>query len=300
MFGRGDRFEYRECPECRSLQISTIPDDLASYYGSGYYSLAASGPASRGVKESIRRLRDEHALFRRGGFVGALLERAFPYPELRSLSRVPGLGRNTRILDVGCGTGVLLRTLHLRGFRNLRGVDPFIARDIELAGGLRILRQELRDVTARWDLIMFHHSLEHVPNPRATLLEAAGKLDPDGHVLIRIPVVPNAAYERYGEFWVALDAPRHLFIPSIEGLRRLARSAAMRVVSVDYDSTAFQFWGSEQYRRGIPLMSPQSYRVNPRAFTASEVSRWRREAETLNRQGRGDQAVIVLEHDARN
>ncbi len=48
---------------------------------------------------------------------------------LRPTGIIPG----SRILDVGCGTGVLLYSLSNLGFRHLLGVDKFIDRDIQYA-----------------------------------------------------------------------------------------------------------------------------------------------------------------------
>src|SRR4051794_1943123 len=47
MFGWRDSFAYCECPYCASLHIAQVPEDLARFYPSNYYSLvppAASSP----------------------------------------------------------------------------------------------------------------------------------------------------------------------------------------------------------------------------------------------------------------
>ena len=295
MFGFGDSFEYRQCTECGSVQIADVPADLARYYPRQYYSFRSTADGRGPIKRLIRNLRNEHALFGLG-WLGAWLESRFPYPELRSISRVRGLRRDFRILDVGCGGGVLLRELSERGFRHLLGIDPYIDADLDHGRGLRILKRHLHEVDAEWDLVMFHHSLEHVSDPRATLELARERLAAGGTVLVRVPVVPCAAFERYGAHWVALDAPRHVFVPSVEGMRRMAGHAGLVLTSMVHDSTALQFWGSEQYLRGAPLSSAESFSTNPSAFPPATVAAWRREAEHLNSVGRGDQAAFYLMH----
>jgi hypothetical protein len=151
-------------------------------------------------------------------------------------------------------------------------------------------------VTGEWDWVMFHHSFEHVPDPLETLRAAACLLARGGTCLIRIPTVSSEAWEQYGVDWVQLDAPRHLFLHSLESMERLAREAGLVVREVQFDSTAFQFWGSEQYRADIPLRDPRSYAVDPGAsiFTAESLALFATRARELNAARRGDQAAFHL------
>jgi 2-polyprenyl-3-methyl-5-hydroxy-6-metoxy-1,4-benzoquinol methylase len=49
------------------------------------------------------------------------------------------------------------------------GIDPFLEQSIEYENGLRILKKTIREVEGEWDVIMFHHSVEHLPDPLETL-----------------------------------------------------------------------------------------------------------------------------------
>jgi hypothetical protein len=95
---------------------------------------------------------------------------------------------------------------------------------------------------------------------------------------------------------VQLDAPRHLFLHTRRSLEIVAEQAGLYVDAVVHDSYELQFWGSEQYRRDIPLNSEGSYRWGAGApiFSPEQIAAWREEAEMLNRQGRGDQAAVYL------
>jgi len=294
MFGLGGAFPYVQCRDCGSLQIAAIPPDLGRYYTDGYYSFQAGAAEAGGFKRAVRRLRDRHALFGSGGALGRWLAARFPYPELAGIGRVRGLTLDTRILDVGCGAGCLLRALHGHGFTSLAGVDPFIPADLDAAPGVRVLKRHVHELEGLWDLVMFHHSLEHVPDPTATLRHCLARLAPGGQMLIRVPIVPSAAFERYRECWVGLDAPRHLFIPSLAGIERMARALGLRVGPVTHDSTELQFWGSERYLQDLPLAPRAEGGPQRDAFPARRLAAWRREARRLNEAGRGDQAAIVL------
>jgi hypothetical protein len=132
--------------------------------------------------------------------------------------------------------------------------------------------------------------------PALVLEQLRKRLTARGVVIIRVPVADSWAWRTYGTDWVGLDAPRHLFIHTQRSIDILAARARFAVSRVFFDSHALQFWGSEQYRRGIPLRDPRSYGENPNTdlFTAGEIRAFERRARHLNRQHNGDSAGFVL------
>ena len=300
MFASGRRFSYAMCPDCGCLQILEVPVDLAFHYGEGYYSFSAgdSGPRSM-VASWLVRARNEH-LSGRFNPLGAVVARVKPYTALASVKSLR-LARSTRVLDVGCGGGELLRALRLAGFGRLTGVDPFVAAELDLGGGARVLRCELAEVTGEFDLVMFHHSLEHMPDPCAALQCAFDRLAPGGTCLVRIPTVSSWAWRHYGVDWCSLDAPRHLMLHSRRSIEQLAQSCGFQLDRIVDDSNGFQFWGSEQYRRGIALMRPGCNDIVPApgAFTRAELREFERRAAALNQAGDGDQIAVYLTRPAR-
>jgi SAM-dependent methyltransferase len=293
MFGSGEVFRYFQCARCGCLQIGEFPPDLSRYYPEDYYSYQPGPPAGR-IRGRLIGLRNRYAVWSRG-LLGRLLYARRPNPVLRCLWRLP-LGTDARILDVGCGSGAGLRSLQELGFRNLLGIDPLNRQDLEHPGGLKVLKRTIHELEGQWDLVMFHHSFEHVPDPAETLLSASRLLSPAGHCVIRTPTVSSDAWEHYRAEWVQLDAPRHLHLHSVESLGLLAGKAGLDPHQVVYDSTAFQFWGSEQYRKGIPLRDPRSGATSlpGTLFSRAELAGFARRAGQLNAAGRGDQAIFYL------
>ena len=294
MNGTGEVFAYFECAACGCLQLETFPEDLSIHYRNQYYSYRPP-KALRGLKGVLARRRDRHLLLG-GHWPGAWIARYAPAkPELAAMAPL-AIGRSDRILDVGCGSGSLLLDLAALGFTNLLGIDPFNEAVIDHGPRLRILPIGIDRVEGRWDVVMMHHSLEHVPDPEAVLRRVAELLVPGGRCLVRLPIFPSLAWERYGVDWVQLDAPRHLFLHSRRSLEILAAAAGLEIRSVAYDSTPFQFWASEQYRRGIPLSDARSYGRNPggSVFTPQEIREFRRRTARANREGVGDQIAMVL------
>lgn len=296
MRGEGSAFPYFQCPDCGCLQIVAPPADLARYYGADYYSFGSEwiGVYGNPVKRWIARQRNLYAITG-AGLTGRILYRFWPRIPLTCLRRID-LRPDSRILDVGCGTGSMLMALKEAGFDHVHGIDPFIEKEIRYPNGLIIEKKPIEAATDAWDLVMFNHSLEHIQDQQGTLALAAGLLVPGGMCMVRIPTVSSYAWEHYGADWAQLDAPRHLYLHSRESLARAARQAGLRVIDQLYDSSSFQFWGSEQYRRDVALTSPNSFQVNPRAslFSRRDISRFSKEAKRLNASGRGDQAAFYL------
>lgn len=297
MFGLRDDFTYRECSRCGCLQLEDPPRDMHRYYPAGYYSFVPG--AGNPLQNAIRRLRDSYAVFGTG-WAGRLLAARMPgainvLQALQSL-RPLGITRQTRILDVGCGAGRLLCSLQNLGFAHLLGIDPYIERDITYPDGLRILKQSIHQVEGIWDVIMFHHSFEHLPDPLETLRAAGRYLREGGICLIRIPTVSSYAWREYRADWAQIDAPRHLFLHSAESIAFIAGRAGFAIADCVYDSTAFQFWASEQYRCGIPLLAETSYFRNPARsiFSKSDIKAFAMRSAALNKQRQGDSAAFYL------
>jgi SAM-dependent methyltransferase len=305
MFGINQEFDYSVCAACGTLALMTVPDDMSPFYPQDYYSVDLDPEQALGAPgvRQFARLVIGSVLWGRGLFSGAATA-VIPRRQLRTLVSVlhairrAGLvsGRQTRVLDVGCGSGMLVFALGLAGMKDVTGVDPFMSADRDLSTGGKLRRQDLRELQDRYDLIMFHHSFEHVPDPEGSLREAMKHLTPAGRVLIRMPTPSSAAFEKYGAAWVQLDVPRHLVVFSRQGLDSLCERVGASVVSVVDDSTGFQFWGSEQYVRGIPLMDRHSVMVAPgdSPFSRAQLKGWEKESADLNRAGRGDQAAWVI------
>jgi SAM-dependent methyltransferase len=296
MFGLRDEFEYIECASCGCLQIAQIPEGMARYYPKEYYSYnEPMAPQQSQLRRFFRRKRLENILGWHN-LIGKLYEmkagRPTYYPWLMSARCKP----DSAVADVGCGNGSLLVELRNEGFDHLTGIEPYLAQDLRYGPELTIYRElPAQDAHRPFDLIMLHHSLEHMAEPLSELRLLHGRLRPDRFVLVRIPVKGHA-WEHYGTDWVQLDAPRHFYLHTERSLGLLAGAAGFRIERVVYDSSSLQFWGSEQYRKDLPLTDPRSYAKNQAAslFTSDRIRAFERRAAALNRERRGDQACFYL------
>lgn len=291
MFGTREEFRYFECSSCGCVQIHTIPADLSKYYPSTYYSFQPptllrgliKGPwlcDPFGSSSALRRLL-------------AFIPGARVMPEWMCRAR---LKRGASILEVGSGGGMRLLAMKAAGYCDLTGADPFVAADQQLPGGIHILKREVSALERSYDFVMLHHAYEHMPEPLKTLSGLKKVVNDSGTLLIRIPIAGTYAWKTYGVNWMALDPPRHLFLHTVKSFRKVAEDAGFKIVDYFFDSDVSQFWGSEQYKRDIPLRDPRSYFENRNTplFSKAEIRRFKRETERLNREEQGDSAAFYL------
>ena len=295
MFATRDPFDYFQCAECGCLQIDRYPEDVARYYGPDYYSYASGVQDEKGLERFRAALRDRHEIGERGPLI-RFLRKEGSNPLLANLAPILK-DRRQRILDVGCGSGDLLRSLDRIGFHEVSGADPYVDGELTFGPRGRIHKKTLADMPGSFDVLFMMHSLEHMPAQAAIFREIAGHLAPSGTAVLGLPLASSFAWEHYGVDWVQLDAPRHFYLHTPTSLARLAEGAGLSIERVVYDSTAFQFWGSEQYRHGMGLTDPRSlarHSIDGSMFTREAMGEFRRRSEELNAASRGDQALFFL------
>jgi SAM-dependent methyltransferase len=243
-----ETFDIRSCTSCGLGHTSPIPEDVGAYYGAAYY----------GKRHSFT---DRYCLARR----------------LRILS---GAARRTgRLLDIGCGDGDFLRAAIARGWEGL-GTEIGGAAENARAAGLDV-RGDLAAFDAsgpegRFDAVTMWHTLEHFPDPRATL-ERAGKLLADGGAMI--VAVPDAAGLQASLFkgsWFHLDVPRHLYHFNQSALESLLGRAGFAVDRWYHQELELDVFGWMQSALNAALPRPnvlfQSLTGKPSHGGAGEVA----------------------------
>ena len=145
------------------------------------------------------------------------------------------------MLEVGCGAGELLAQLAARGWETY-GLDPSAAATAAAAQrGARVHTGTLEDQPWGEDsfrLIVFQHSLEHIPGPVAAVQMAADLLEEGGTLLIDVPNWASWQRHLFRDRWCMLDLPRHLQHFSPPALTRLGQRVGLQVRSVGTNSNA--------------------------------------------------------------
>jgi SAM-dependent methyltransferase len=216
---------------CRACSYGvTVPAlrgaELDRYYGGEYFggfydvgSLAASGPLERG-RERFRRRAARHR-FGRAPYAVSGLE--------------PG-----RVLDVGCGSGELLAHYAALGWEAY-GIDPApSAVAATRRRGLSVHEGTLADRPwdgVKFDLIVFSHSLEHIPEPLDVLRQAVASLAGGGRLALALPNWRCWQRHLFRGRWFHLDLPRHLQHFSPRALKVTADVLGLEVLEIGTSST---------------------------------------------------------------
>jgi 2-polyprenyl-3-methyl-5-hydroxy-6-metoxy-1,4-benzoquinol methylase len=207
-------FRLVQCQSCGLIYLNPRPAGaaLAAYYPDDY-SLYID-PAVR-EPSPIARLNQRYAMNKRA----ALIERY----------AVRG-----RVLDIGCASGLFLDAMRSRGWET-HGVE-LVEHAAALARerlGLDVRTGALRETgySAAWfDAVTMWDVLEHVPDPLGELREIWRILKPGGILALRIPDVSSPEARFFGDYWVGLDAPRHLYVFSPTTIAAMLRRAGLQVI----------------------------------------------------------------------
>ncbi|HEV8638143.1 MAG TPA: class I SAM-dependent methyltransferase [Chloroflexota bacterium] len=232
-------FRFVKCRGCGHVYLNPRPsqEEIGRYYPETY-------------KEYLMGLEEPGAFVRWNRRYG-LAKRC----RVITRRRRPG-----RLLDVGCGAGVLMDAMRRRGWE-VQGVDvtPAAVRIARERYGLDAVEGTLEGAgfpSGHFDALTLWNVIEHVPDPPATLREAARVLRPGGLIVMATPNVDALDARVFGERWALWEAPRHFNIFSPASLGLLLRASGFgNATSESVVGTWFGFATSLQYlweeRRGF-------------------------------------------------
>ena len=266
MFDHHERFDYYICNSCSVIFQHPIPDleRIETFYPESY---SVFSPEHR--QRNIGKLRL------------ALLQKFHGYKHLnvnfsyRILAIFAGLFRklNTphwdgggKMLDVGCGNGRFMVSMKLLGW-DVQGVELSEngVRSCQMSN-LVVHHGDLFSAKfpeAFFDLVTVRHVIEHVPYPSRFMAELGRILRPGGRLVVETPNSEALGRRWFDTRWYANDVPRHLFLFSLENLKKLANRHGLSLSDITWSTTPKIFLNSLDY-------------INLSHHNPSKYSAWRR------------------------
>ena len=222
----GETFQVARCRTCAQVVTTPVPADIGKYYPAGYYG-DKQGRRFPAVMEWLQ----EKLYAWRSGQV------------LRRLQR-----KNAKVLDIGCGRGLLLRAFQrngcdVTGTEFSEGAGRFAREVLKLPVRVGLLR-ELNFPDNSFDVVVMWHVLEHVSDPRPTVAEVSRILRPGGLFLVAVPDFGSLEARLTKAGWFHLDCPRHLSHHTRASLARILGEAGLSPTWVsslapEYDTFSF-------------------------------------------------------------
>lgn len=119
-----------------------------------------------------------------------------------------------KLIDIGCGNGSALRNLsramprwRLYGSELSDAAKPALQ---QLPNFVELYTTPAREIPERFDILTMIHALEHMPDPLASLQDAAFLLNDDGRLLVEVPNVLTSPFDLLIADHLLHFSPAHL------------------------------------------------------------------------------------------
>jgi SAM-dependent methyltransferase len=208
-----------------------------------------------------------------------------------------------RWLDIGCGTGTLLRAAANRGWDPVGTEVADAAVDAVRAQGLEALLGETGDLdlpAAGFDVVSMVEVIEHVADPDSLLADAAQLVRPGGALYLTTPHGRSLSARVLRIRWSVITPPDHLQLFSAPGLHKALGRAGLTAASTathgvnPYELRAGLRSGRE--RAGTPSTTETSYRLNESLSTRRTGAAVKRAVNAaLSATRLGDTLKVVAE-----
>lgn len=216
------RFDFHVCRRCSSVSLVPLPEEeeVGSFYPPAYM---VTRPAADGGLSGVLRRLEWRVLFLPVYRAGA-----------KAVIEMAG-SRAGRLLEIGCSSGYQLAEFGKLGEFEAYGVDidGAAVNHARQELGLNVIHGSLAEADfpdSYFDIVILFNVLEHLVNPLVVLAEVNRILKPHGYLAIKTPMIDSLQGRLLAHRWVMLrDVPRHVLLPSGDGIQRLLARAGLRL-----------------------------------------------------------------------
>lgn len=135
-----------------------------------------------------------------------------------------------RCLDVGCGSGILLKHLEIFNFARVQGLEYNSA-----ISNMDEVVYSKEEVEGKFDLITCIHVLEHMPNPSGEIKWMLSKLNEGGTIILEVPM-----YES--------DNLSHLYVFTRDALEMMLNNLNLNFAYLEYNSSTCYILIGDRYK----------------------------------------------------
>jgi len=244
-FGNPGAFFVLRCRACswRWTWPPASASSLAALYpDDSYYAYRQPGRPPAGIREAvIRAARGYPPKAKTPALLRLAVAALSPWLRRRYYN-VPEYRAGGRLLDVGSGAGDYLAVVRELGWAAV-GVEAHEASaNRAREAGLDVVPGDAAAVLSSgavagpFDAIRFHHTLEHLLEPRRALLAAAALACRGARVQVAVPNADGAMSRLFGRYWYHWALPFHRTHFTVRTLRRFLRATGWRPARVYFAS----------------------------------------------------------------
>ncbi len=235
LHGIEGQFNYVKCNDCGLVYMNpqVIQEDISLIYPSTY-----SPHFSRKKKKST-------------GLIAMLGNCFFSMAKIKKVI-YKSLNNQSKVLDIGCGSGSILNIIKNKTGSQVYGVDisENAVQTAKKEYGINVFKGDIKEVTwtdKYFDVITAWQYLEHVNDPNKNIEIMSRLLKDNGWLILGVPNSDSLHAKWFKNKWYALDCPRHLCIWSPQTMTALLDKYGLEVQNIVYDNTPWTLTGSLQY-----------------------------------------------------
>ena len=158
-------------------------------------------------------------------------------------------GNPKSYLDIGCGDGRFLKTMHKRGISKEKIFGFELDEKVGLllsAEGYKVLCQRAEDCNtiprSEIDIITMFHVIEHVSDPGKIIRKVSDWLSRDGIFAVETPNLDSIDVRWFKKmFWGGYHFPRHWNLFTLQTIKKLLNDNGLDIISIRYQ-TGHSFW----------------------------------------------------------